>query len=67
MKPAPVCELPMNPIKAMSECQDIARSHPELADRLGEICKLIISQNALVLTVHQAMRHSRLTEHFGCK
>lgn len=59
------CALPMNPVEAIRELQDMAQSHPDLADRLRPISNLIVSQNAVVIDFHRTLRASRLTEHFG--
>lgn len=50
-----VCDLPPDPTQVMHDLQEIAVTHPELADRMKRAVLLISKQSAFVTDIQQTL------------
>lgn len=58
-----VCDLPPDPVDVQRELQEIAVTHPELADKVHRASALLGKQSAFVLDIYRTLAGSRLVEH----
>ncbi len=61
----PVCDLPPNPTEVMRELQEIANTHPELAERMNRAVTLIAKESSLLIDINRTIEASRFREIFG--
>ncbi len=60
----PVCDLPPDPTEVMRELQEIANTHPELADRMKRAVTLIAKQSAFTCDIINTVAGYRWPEVF---
>lgn len=58
-----VCDLPPDPVEVHRRLQEIALTHPDLADDMKRAVSLLSKQSAFTIDIYRTLVGSRLVEH----